>query len=204
MYAPWRLAVEMPEGEHRVSFGDRWRAAHPACGCGRPGCAGCSLTPRTVFVLQAELAWLVDVGLDELADIETGHRPAEATVFARLPQSAVEWAGSTPRWLERFCFAARDYVGRLGKPGPVDPRTLAEEVAVWMALAAARSEPDPDNLLPPDVAEALPALPGDYAWPRAEAALALSADVRSLYSGDSGLPLRRSDRRHPECWFDPR
>jgi hypothetical protein len=115
----------------------------------------------------------------------------------------VEWAGSTPSWLERFCGSVRDYVDRLGKPGPVDPRTLAEEVAVRMAFTAARAEPEPDHLLPPDVAEELPSLPGDYAWARAETAMNLGDDVRRLYQ-DDGRPLRWRDRLHPECWFDER
>jgi hypothetical protein len=106
-------------------------------------------------------------------------------------------------WLERFRSSIDDYVGRLSAPGPVDPRTLAEEIAVRMAFEAARTERDPDGVLPPDVADALPALPGDYAWTRAEEQIRLSPAVPWLYSGNGERLAQPGSALHPECWFDP-
>jgi len=185
-----------------ASFGARWRAARPGCGCGRYGCDGCALTPRTVFVLQAELAWLVDIAADDIPALEVGGRAVGDTVFAGLPPAASAWAATHPAWLERFCESVRHYVARLGKPGPLDPCSLAEEVALHMAFAAARGKADPDTLLPPDVAEALPALPGDYAWSRAEAAVRGSEKLRALYDGADG-DAARGYGLNPEAWFDP-
>ena len=192
----------VPEDE-RVPFGARWRAARPDCGCGRPACDGCALTPRTVFVLQSELAWLVDLSDDDIPAVTAGRRPIQETVFGHLPVPAFEWAVAEPAWLERFRECIRQYVQRLGKPGPIDPQTLAEEVALRLAFTAARAESDPDELLPPDVADVLPALPGDYAWGRAEDAVGLSQDLVAVYTpapeGDA-----RDSRLHPRAWFDLR
>lgn len=182
-------------------FGERWRAARPGCGCGRPECAGCALTPRTVFVLQAELAWLVDLAGEEIPAVAAGVRPIRRTVFAELPVAASEWATAMPSWLERFRLCVGGYVARLGSPGPVHPRTLAEEVALHMAFAAARAEQDPDGLLPPDVAAVLPVLAGDYAWIRAEEAVPHSEQLLRLYSPDGAAIPRRDDPLHPDCWF---
>jgi len=194
--------MDIEEHERRASFGARWRAARPGCGCGRPGCEGCALTPRTVFVLQAELAWIVDTAEEDLRSIRGGARPIGQSVLAHLPAPVFAWAAANPMWLERFQLAIRDYIVRLGQPGPMDARTLAEEVALHMAFAAARAEGDPDSLLPPDVADALPALPGDYAWSRAELEAGRSANLAGLYdaAGD-GLAVP-DDPLHPACWFD--
>jgi hypothetical protein len=188
--------------QERVSFGARWRAARPGCGCGRAGCDGCALTPRTVFVLQAELAWLVDLAEDDIPSVEAGDRLVGDTVFAHLPVAAVQWADAHPMWLERFRRSIDDYVGRLNAPGPVDPGTLAEEIALRMAFEAARAERDPDGVLPPDVADALPALPGDYSWTRAEAEVPPSTAVRQLYGADGERLARPGSALHPEGWFD--
>lgn len=192
---------EMRQEDERTRFGARWRAARPGCGCGRDCCAGCALTPRTVFVLQAELAWLVDLAGEDIPAVESGARSISQTVFASLPVAAYEWAASMPVWLERFRRSARAYVSRLDKPGPMDPRTLAEEVALRMAFTAAHGQADPDGLLPPDVADALPALPGDYAWSRAEEAIGLSEQLQEMYSAAARL-ASRGDPLHPECWFE--
>ncbi len=191
----------MRQEDERNRFGARWRAARPGCGCGRAGCAGCALTPRTVFVLQAELAWLVDVAGEDIRAVESGARSISQTVFASLPVAAYEWAASMPVWLERFRRSARAYVSRLSNAGPVDPRTLAEEIALRMALTAARAQADPDGLLPPDVADALPTLSGDYAWSRAEEAIGLSERLDQMYSVAARLHSR-GDPLHPECWFE--
>jgi hypothetical protein len=187
-----------------MGFGDRWRAARPGCGCGRPGCEGCALTPRTVFVLQAELAWLFDLGADDIPAVAAGTRSIRQTVFAELPVAAADWATAMPGWLERFRLGVGDYVARLGTPGPVDPETLAEEVALHMAFAAARAERDPDSLLPPDVGAALPLLAGDYAWVRAEEAVPQSDQLRRLYGPGGAAVPPRGDPLHPERWFELR
>jgi len=185
----------------RVSFGMRWRVARPGCGCGRPGCDGCALTPRTVFVLQSELAWLVDLAADDIRSLGAGTVSVEETVFAQLPSATSRWAATMPMWLERFRHCIGSYVARLGEPGPVDPQTLAEEVALRMAFVTARAEADPDGLLPPDVADALPALPGDYAWIRAEQAIAFSENLLRLY--DEPALASRGSALYPDAWFDP-
>ena len=186
----------------KAAFGARWRAARPGCGCGREGCEGCALTPRTVFVLQAELAWLVDLAEDDIPSVAAGDRLVGDTVFAHLPVAAVQWANVHPLWLERFRSCIDAYVGRLSEPGPMDPRTVAEEIALRMAFQAARSERDPDGVLPPDVADALPALPGDYAWNRAEEQVPQSAGVRHLYTGEGEQLAGREEPLHPDCWFE--
>ena len=187
--------------DERVSFGIRWRTARPGCGCGREGCEGCALTPRTVFVLQSEMAWLVDLAGEDIRSIELGAKSLDETVFAHLPPAVSEWAVTMPMWLERFRHCIASYVARLGSPGPVDPHTLAEEVALRMAFITARAEPDPDGLLPPDVADALPALPGDYAWIRAEQALAPRATLTRLYA--EPVLAARGSALHPDAWFEP-
>jgi len=106
-----------------------------------------------------------------------------------------------PMWLERFRHCIGSYAARLSEPGPVDPLTLAEEVALRMAFVTARAEPDPDGLLPPDVADALPALPGDYAWLRAEQAIAFSENLLRLYAEPALGP--RGSALYPDAWFDP-
>jgi hypothetical protein len=155
-----------------------------------------------VFVLQAQLAWLVDMAAEDISALEEDRRSIGQTVFAELPTAAGEWAVSHPIWLRRFQFCVREYVDRLGQPGPVDPRSLAEEVALHMAFVAVRAEADPDSLLPPDVAQELPSLPGDYAWRRAEEAIAQSSGFRRLYSGDGAHASWPGDRQHPESWFE--
>jgi hypothetical protein len=134
--------------------------------------------------------------------VEAGDRLVGDTVFAHLPVAAVQWADAHPMWLERFRRSIDDYVGRLNAPGPVDPGTLAEEIALRMAFEAARAERDPDGVLPPDVADALPALPGDYSWTRAEAEVPPSTAVRQLYGADGERLARPGSVLHPECWFD--
>lgn len=185
-----------------AAFGARWRDARPGCGCGRDGCDGCALTPRTVFVLQSELAWLLDMAADDFAVLGSGAAPAAQTLFAGLPPAVREWMAGRPLWVERFRRSVQNYVSRFGRPGPVDPRTLAEEVAVHLALCAAEGEPDPDGLLPPDVAAALPSLPGDYDWKRAAEAFGFSADLRRLYADAGGRLAPRGDPLHPEAWFE--
>jgi hypothetical protein len=188
--------------QESIAFGARWRAARPSCGCGRAGCDGCALTPRTVFVLQAELAWLVDLAEDDIPAVEAGDRLVGETVFAHLPVAAVQWANSHPKWLERFRSSIDGYVVRLGAPGPVDPRTLAEDIALRMAFEAARAERDPDGVLPPDVADALPALPGDYAWTRAEEQVPPTAAARQLFAPQGERLAGPGEPMHPECWFE--
>jgi hypothetical protein len=195
--------MEIDEFQQQGSFGQRWRAARPGCGCGRPGCGGCALTARTVFVLQAELAWIVDRGDGDPRSLWAEVRPIGPTVPVGLPTAVRDWVATKPMWLERFRMAIGSYVARLGGPGPVDPRTLAEEVALTMAFAAARAERDPDRLLPPDVAVALPAQAGDYAWNRAEAAAGRSHRVARLFDGVPAHVAPPGDPLHPECWFDP-
>jgi hypothetical protein len=107
-----------------------------------------------------------------------------------------------PMWLERFRLCIRSYVARLGEVGPVDPQNLAEEVALRIAFTAARAERDPDSLLPPDVVIALPALPGDYAWARAEAAIVPSDNFRRLYGQPDGALAPQGDALHPDGWFE--
>ena len=194
--------MDPEEQWQEASFGQRWRAARPGCGCGRWGCEGCALTPRTVFVLQAELAWIVDMAEGDIRALRADERPIGQTVLAHLPIAVVDWVATKPLWLERFQLAVRSYVARLGRPGPIDPRTLAEEVALHMAFAAARAERDPDTLLPPDVAGALPAEAGDYAWSRAEAAVGPSDNLARLYDGAGSQLASPGDPLHPECWFD--
>jgi hypothetical protein len=106
------------------------------------------------------------------------------------------------RWLERFRRSIDDYVGRLSAPGPVDPGTLAEAIALRIAFEAARAERDPDGVLPPDVADALPALPGDYAWTRAEEQVPPRPAVRQLYGAEGERLARPGSPLQPECWFD--
>ena len=193
----------MSPDDERRTFGARWRAARPGCGCGRPDCEGCALTPRTVFVLESELAWLVDLAGDDIPALTGGQRSLRETVFTNLPEVASKWAASEPGWLEHFRECVRQYVHRLGKPGPIAPQTLAEEVALRMAFAAARTHSDPDDLLPPDVADVLPALPGDYAWSRAEDAVGFSQELLTLYRpGPEGEA--RDALRPAWAWFDLR
>jgi hypothetical protein len=197
-----RPRIEMPAEQQRVSFGARWRAARPGCGCGRRGCDGCALTLRTVFVLQSELAWLVDVAGDDIPALQLGRRTIGETVFSRLPAAIAQWAGAHPMWLEQFRESVRQYVHRLGRGDPVDPLSLAEEVALRMAFATARAEADPDGLLPPDVAAELPAEPGDYAWNRADEAVPASEGLNRLYRNGARGIAPRGHALHPECWFD--
>jgi hypothetical protein len=194
--------MELEDQQDRVPFGQRWRAARPGCGCGRPGCPGCALTPRTVFVLHAELAWIVDTADEDIRAVRAGARPIGQSALGHLPAPVFAWAASNPMWLERFQLAVRHYAARLGRGGPLQAATLAEEVALRMAFAAAGAEVDPDGLLPPDAAEAIPALPGDYAWNRAEAAAGRSAEVGRLYDGAVDRLPDPGDPLHPARWFD--
>lgn len=184
----------------RLDYATAWRASRPGCGCGRPTCAGCSLTPRTVFVLQSEMAWIADLAEEDRAAVRFGRRSVVDTVLIGLPAPALQWALSHPGWLRRFRSAVTAYVDRLDRPGPVDPVSPAEEVALRMAFDAARGEIDPDELLPPAVAAALPPLPGDYAWRRAAGEVRWSPGVRRLFArgDDAGAvgPL------HPTRWFE--
>jgi hypothetical protein len=143
---------------------------------------------------------MADLAIDDIRAIKAGVRPIAETVFGELPVVASEWAAKTPMWLVRFRHCIAEYVARLNEPGPVDPRTLAERVALRMAFVAARAEPDPDSLLPPDVADVLPLLPGDYAWTRAEQAIGASEILAPLYGEDPARPA--AGVRHPESWFD--
>lgn len=148
------------------------------------------------------MAWLVDLGGDDIRALQDCGRPVSQTVFAALPSEAGKWAEPRPMWLERFRRCTGEYVGRLDKPGPIDPLSLGEEVALHMAFAAARAAADPDELLSPDVAEALPSLPADYDWTKAEDAVGWSDGLRRIYGDDPPTQLAPDDPLHPESWFE--
>ena len=189
-----------PDGG-RLDDATAWTPTRPGCGCGRPTCAGCSLTPRTVFVLQSEMAWIADLAEEDVAAVRLGHRLVADTVLAGLPAPALRRALTQPAWLRRFRSAVAAYVDRLAGPGPVDPSSPAEEVALRMAFAAARTELDPDELLPPPVAAALPPLSGDYAWRRAAGQVRWTMAAGRLY--EPGDEPGATDRLHPDRWFEP-
>jgi hypothetical protein len=189
-----------PDGG-RLADATAWTRRRPGCGCGRPTCAGCPLTARTVFVLQSEMAWLADLAEEDVAAVRLGHRLVADTVLADLPAPALRRALTQPAWLRRFRSAVAAYVDRLDWPGPVDPCSPAEEVALRMAFAAARTELDPDELFPPTVAAALPPRPGDYAWRRAAAEVRWTMAAGRLYN--AGDEPAAPDPLDPDRWFDP-
>lgn len=191
------------EAADRLGFAGEWRKARPGCGCGRPTCGGCSLTPRTVYVLQAELAWFVDMAAEDIAAIRAGRRVIGETVFAGLPPVALDWAADASGWLPRFALAASRYEARFNAPGPIDPASLAESVALHMALDAARCDADPDEGLPPGVAAALPVLPGDYVWSRVARQIRFGPGARLLHDIDATAVIGRGHHLHPARWFEP-
>lgn len=177
---------------------------HPGagCPCGRLGCDGCPLTPRTVYLLGAELAWLADVAEGDIADIITGRRSIMETIFATLPGVALAWGSHRPDWLHTYARAADDYEYRLHDGDPIDPRSLAEEILLHVAFQTVRVEPDPDGALAP-AARMLPKLPGDYAWARAAERVGFRPDLHVLYHPTAGPLIRAEDPLHPTRWFEP-
>jgi hypothetical protein len=173
-----------------------------ACRCGRLGCDGCALTPRTVYLLAGELAWLADMAEIHIAAIVGHRRPIGATVFASLPEVALGWGSDHPAWLERYAAAADEYEARLQAGHPVIPRALAEEVLLYAAFETVRHEAAPDEAIGPG-AQGLPKLTGDYAWARAAEAVGFRAELAVLYDDAAGPLIPLGDRLHPGRWFEP-
>jgi hypothetical protein len=184
------------------NFGQRWRALRQHCGCGRRACDGCALTLRTVFVLESELALIVDLGEGDAAEVAAGRRFVSQTVFASLPIEALQWAAEDLSWVERFRLTVGRYLERLENGGLLDPRSVAEAVALEMAFGAARAEANPDELLPPDVALVLPQLLDDFAWTRAEDAVGLRSSPYRLGDAAARAQPDRCDDRHPARWVE--
>ena len=172
------------------------------CRCGRLDCEHCPLTPRTVYLLGAELAWLADLATGDIDDVVAGRRSMTETVFVGLPDVALAWGSRNPVWLDRYARAADRYEARLRDGHPISPGSLAEEVLLRCAFDAARVEPDPDAALPP-VALLLPRLPGDYAWARAAQQVGFRPDLHVLYDRMAGPLIGLDDPLHPIRWFEP-
>jgi hypothetical protein len=153
-----------------------------------------------VYLLTAQLAWLADMALNDIADILSSRCPIGATVFAALPDVARVWGSDHPVWLERYAAAADGYEARLSSGDPVIPRSLAEEVLLYGAFETARQETAPDEALPPR-ARTLPKLAGDYAWARAAEAVGFRPDLSAVYD-TAGRVILLSDPLHPTRWFE--
>ena len=160
-----------------------------------------ALTPRTVFVLQCELAWIADLAEEDFVAIRVGERPVGETVLAGLPVAALRWAAVDPGWIRRFRAGIDDYIARIDRSGRLDPSGPAEEVALHMAFELAQVELDPDDLLPPTVAEAFVALQGDYVWSRARREVAWSGALRGLLSDPVDVYADREHPLHPDRWL---
>lgn len=163
-----------------------------------------TLTPRTACLLHTQLVGLADAAYDDLEEHEDepvteGDEP-DWTVYARLPRRTWSMHRTWRRALARtFDDLAEDL--SLGE-WPL-PRCLAEEVALRMALADARSllGAQPESVA--DMMGDLPADLYDYDWD------GCADELFGVYGPDEGDPdLETADRidqllaaTHPEGWF---
>ena len=195
------VVPSLDAGSKRRRLTERAPQVTAECRGGHLDCEHCPLTPRTVYLLGAELAWLADMANGDIDDVVAGRRSLAETVFAGLPEVALAWGWHHPGWLERYARAADRYEARLRGGHPATPQSLAEEVLLRGAFDGARLEPDPDGALPP-AARVLPSLPGDYAWARAAERVGFRPDLHVLYDSMAGPLIGPGDPLHPISWFE--
>ncbi|WP_405010766.1 hypothetical protein [Kitasatospora sp. NBC_01539] len=172
---------------------------------GEDGDAGdWTLTPRTACLLHTQLIALADAAYDDLDEHEDdpvtdGDEPDWA-VFFRLPRRT--WTLHRA-WRRTFARALDDLAEDLALGEWPLPRCLAEDVALRLALADARSllGAQPESVA--DMMGDLPADLYDYDWD------GCADELFGVYGPEDGDPdLETADRTddmlaatHPEGWF---
>lgn len=158
------------------------------------------LTPRQRILLHNRLSVKADEAYD---DIET-HGDAAVDlqdvwmVFDQFPACTWELPVS---WRRAAARAFDDLVGDLDEGVLPRPRSLAEQLALVLSLAAARGAMI-DHDYGPDVDE-LPAHPDDTNWEAVYDELLDDRDIEAFYSPDPADVAAWVAIAPPTTWFNP-
>ncbi|UGQ11076.1 hypothetical protein LO772_30415 [Yinghuangia sp. ASG 101] len=185
----------------------------PNCACGDveecETCGSWHLTPRTAHVLTTTLSVLADEAYGDCE--EHGDAPVAEDeswmFFDRLPH--LTRTQGLP-WRRRIARACDDLAGDLKHGHWPEPRCLAEEVVLDIALddAPAYAEMERET----GEHRRLPKFPDDYDWGECQSILYQDWDFQMLYEDDrNGVAIPDNDLSqaagtldtHADAWFEP-
>ena len=196
----------------------RFAVLHAACSCGEPGCERCDdwqLTPRTAYLLYCVSQWYADGVYDDVEEL--GDEPVDPerhlTVLDEYPR--VTWHQDAV-WRRQAARAFDDLAGDLAVGRWPTPRSVGEEMALFLVLKAAPSANADDwfggSENEEDLFKGLPDHPEDFDWGGAEEVLLQDLDFLELFDpsvdgiedpeDDFNRAAHIGDLR-PQAWFKP-